>query len=108
MPTFIEYQEAADRFRTLSRRLGDAAERPRGAVGIVEGPVADHHRRHADEFRRLLADAGQALVDLASRCDHRAEVCRAYARSIRRYEALGLVERLGTPPPVPPAAWVEA
>jgi len=111
VPRASDYRHAAASLRQTSARLADLAVRHRtlGPDRIAAvGPVADLHHDAVDEARRHLALGSEELLRLAALCERRAQICDDYARRVHHHRSLPPFERLTSPPPVPPADWVEA
>ena len=103
------YRAAAADLRRSGDDLTDLALLHRrfdaGSIGAI-GPIATIHDDAVDATGGHLAPASSELERLAGECDRRADVCDDYQRRLRDWFDLPWVERLLTPPPLPPAAWV--
>lgn len=110
MPNAQAYRTAAERCRSVGRRLHDHADGLRRSAspdGVMSGPVADEMASLLDGWVHELTLASTQLDVVAMMCERRAEVCASYARAVQRYLAEPFLERITSAPPFPPAPWVE-
>jgi hypothetical protein len=109
VPTASEYEDAAQRYLTISEHL----LREAGAVGgwvpgfVSTGLIRTSLDESIGRTRTHLSTAGEEMRRLARVCEARAVVCADYARAVWRYLQLTLVEQLATGYPSRPATWVE-
>lgn len=110
MPTEQQYRDAASRCRTLAQQYLDHAGgvpmHPADDI-ISARPVTDRLDGEFAAVARSFHSAAAALGVLASRCEHRADVCRDYRMRVWAWSQATDAQREHMQPPVRPARWVD-
>ena len=109
MPRAQDYREAAILLRRLDARLAHDWTRVRIASDpdrIAGGPTGSLIGRSIDTTHAELTRARVELERVARICDRRAEICAEFAADLVRHRQL-VATGTWSPPPTPPARWVE-
>lgn len=110
MPRAHHYREAAILLRGLDARMAHDWMTIRIASDpdrIANGPTGSLIGRTLDTAHGEMAQARVELHRLARICDRRAEMCAGFAADLLRHRRLVAATGTWSPPPTPPAWWVE-